>query len=162
MIEHVFKQLEWSRTYQIQPNNFINWEEVEHAHVAVNNVNQELITLSKLLPAPRNASVRPRRKSGLINLGGETLKFLFGFATTQKVQELYDVVENIKTTRGDVIHAFHQQITYLKSIDEAVSQNTVGLVTLARILKSVITNAFAYQQTLDNTIHHLETSIHFK
>jgi hypothetical protein len=60
------------------------------------------------LPAPRNTSTRPRRKRGLINLGGETLKFLFGVAATQQVQELDDVVENIKTTQGDVIHAIHQ------------------------------------------------------
>jgi hypothetical protein len=162
MIQHVFKQLELSRTNGVQPNNFINWEEVEHDHIAVNNVNQELITLSKLLPAPRNTSIRPRRKRGLINLGGETRTFFFEVATTQQMQELHDVVENIKTTQSDVIHAAHQQITYLKSIDEAVSQNTVGLVTLARILKSVITNAFAYQHTLDNTVLHLEALIHFQ
>jgi hypothetical protein len=82
-------------------------------------------------------------------------------ATTQQVQELHDIVENIKSTEGDVIHAIHKQITYLKSIDEAVSQNTFGLVTLAHILKSVI-NSFACQQTLDNTVQHLEALIHFQ
>jgi hypothetical protein len=153
MIEQVFKQLEWSRTYRVQRNNFINWEEVDQAHAAVNKVNQELSTLSKLLPTPRDAGVGHRRKKELINLGGEALKFLFGVATTQQLQDLHITVENIKNRECDVIHAIQKQITYLKSVDEAVSQNAVGLATMARILKNVITHAFAYQKILDHNVH---------
>jgi hypothetical protein len=78
------------------------------------------------------------------------------------LQELHATVENIKTKDDDVIHAIQKQITYLKSVDEAVSQNAVGLATMARILKNVITNAFAYQKTWDNNVQHLEDLIYFQ
>jgi hypothetical protein len=66
VIEQVFKQLEWSRIYRVQKNNFINWEEVEQAHAAVNKVNQESTTLSKLLLTPRDAGVGHRKERVLI------------------------------------------------------------------------------------------------
>jgi hypothetical protein len=91
--EQVFRHLEWSQSHRSQPNNFINWGEVEQARVAVNQVEQELSTLSKLLPVSKEADLTPRRKRGLINIGGEALTFLFGIATTQQLQELHDTVE---------------------------------------------------------------------
>jgi hypothetical protein len=54
---------------------------------------------------------------GLINVGGDALKFLFGVATTQQLQDLHTTVENRKTRDGEVIHAVQQQLTYLISID---------------------------------------------
>jgi hypothetical protein len=64
--------------YRIKRHTFINWEEVEQAHAAVNKGNQELKTPSKLLPAPGGVKASHRRKRGLINPGMEALKFLFG------------------------------------------------------------------------------------
>jgi hypothetical protein len=58
--------------------------EVEQARAAVNQVEQELSTLSKLLPVLKATDLTPRRKRGLMNIGGEAFKFLFGIATTQK------------------------------------------------------------------------------
>jgi hypothetical protein len=91
--------------------------------------------------------INPSEERDLINIGREALKFLFGIATTQQLQELHDTVEGIKNKGGDVIHAVQQQLTYLKSVDEEVSQNTVGLARVARILKSVITNALNRHKT---------------
>jgi hypothetical protein len=75
---------------------------------------------------------------------------------------LHSIVENIKIREGYVIHALQGQITYLKSVDEIVSRNTVDLATLARILKGVIISAFAYQKTLNNTVQRLEDLIYFQ
>jgi hypothetical protein len=83
-------------------------------------------------------------------------------ATAQQLQELHATVENIKTREGDVIHALQGQITYLKSVDKIASKNAVDLATVARILKSVITNAFAYQNTLNSTVQRLEDLIYFQ
>jgi hypothetical protein len=137
-IVQVFKQLEWSRSQRSQPNKFIDWEEVKQARAAVNQVDQELSTLSKLLPFPREADLTHRKKRGLVNIGGEALKFLFGIATTQQLQELHATVESIKTRKADVIHAVQKQLTYLKSVDEAVSQNSVGLAVITRTLKMLL------------------------
>jgi hypothetical protein len=128
---------------------------VEQAHAAVDKEIQELYTFSKLLPGPKDTDSNHWKKRGLINIGGDALKFLFGVATTQQLQELHTTVENIKSRDGDVIHAIQKQLTYLKSVDEAVSQNAVGLATIARIVKNVITNAFTYQKTLNNAVQQL-------
>jgi hypothetical protein len=37
---------------------------------------------------------------------------------------------------------FRNKLTYLKYIDEAISENAIGLATVARVLKNVITNAY--------------------
>jgi hypothetical protein len=124
-------------------------------------VTQELFTFSKLLPAPKKINLN-HWKRGLINVEGDALKFLFGVATTQQLQELHNTVEGIKARDSDVIHAIQKQLTYLKSVDEAVSQNAVGLPTVARILKNVITNAFTYQTTLNTATQHLEDLVFFQ
>jgi hypothetical protein len=113
-IEQVFRHLEWSQNHRNQTNKFINWEEVKQARAAVDQVEQELSTISKLLPVSKETGLTPRRKRGLLNIGGEALKFLFGIATTQQLQELHDTIENIKTKEGGVIHAVQQQLDYLK------------------------------------------------
>jgi phage tail protein X len=154
-IEQVFKQLEWSRSHRIQPNKFIDWEGVEQASAAVNQVDQELSTLSKLLPIPKDADLIHRKKRGLINIGGEALKFLFGIATTQQLQELHATMESIRTREGDVIHAVQKQLTHLKSVDEAVSQNAAGLAAITRTLKNVILNALNYQKIWNETAKNL-------
>jgi hypothetical protein len=87
---------------------------------------------------------------------------LFGTATDSQLQELHYAVESIKSKQGDVIHAQQQQLTYLKAVDEEVSQNAVGLATVARILKSVITNALTSQKNWNSTIRKLEELIDYR
>jgi hypothetical protein len=154
--------LEWSQQNQNQINHFINWGEMEQARAAVAQVEQEISTLSQLLPVSKGTESIPRKKRGLINLGGETLKFLFGVATTQQLQDLHTTVEGIKNKEGDVIHAVQQQLTYLKSVDEEVSQNAVGLARMARILKGIITNALNRQKILNDTFRNLEQLVEYQ
>jgi hypothetical protein len=162
VIEQVFKQLEWNRNTRGQQSNFINWEEVGQAHEAVNKVNRELFTLVKLLPTPKDADASHRRRRGLINVGGEVLKFLFGVATTQQMQELHTTVEQIKKRDGEVIHAIQKQLTYLRFMDAAISENANGLATVARVLKNVITKALTYQKAVEDAVQNLKTLIYFQ
>jgi hypothetical protein len=162
VIEQVFKQLEWTRTHRGQQVNFIDWEEVEQARAAVNKVNQEVFTFAKLLPTPQDGEARHRNKRGLVNIRGNVLKFLFGVATTQQLQELHTTVEAIQTRNGEVIHAVQKQLSYLKSIDKIVSQNVAELAIVARTLKNVITNAFTYQQNFEEAVEQLKTLIYFQ
>ncbi|PNF31400.1 hypothetical protein B7P43_G04086, partial [Cryptotermes secundus] len=85
-----------------------------------------------------------------------------GIATTQQLQEVHDTVEGIKTREGDVIHAVQKQFTYLKSVDETVSQNAVGLAAVARILKNVVSNALKIQKTWNDTTRNLENLISYR
>ncbi|PNF19103.1 hypothetical protein B7P43_G10550 [Cryptotermes secundus] len=78
------------------------------------------------------------------------------------MQELHTTVEHIKTKEGEVTHAIQKQLTYLKSIDEAISENAMGLATVTRVLKSVITNALTYQKSVEDEIQNLKTLINFQ
>ena len=59
-------------------------------------------------------------------------------------------------------HAIQKQLTYLKSIDDAISENAMGLATVTRVLKSVITNALTYQKSVEDEIQNLKTLINFQ
>jgi hypothetical protein len=113
-----------------------------------------------LLPTAKEADARHRKMRGLIKV--DVLKFLFGVATTQQLHDLHTTVEYLKTRYGEVIHSVQKQITYLKSTDEAISQNAVRLPTVARILKTTIINAFTYQKTLEDAVQNLKTLIFFQ
>jgi hypothetical protein len=106
VIKQVFKQLEWNRNHLGQQSNLVDWEEEDQAHEAVNKVNQELSTLAKLLPTPKDADSNHWRRRGLINVRRDVLKFLFWVATIQQMQELHTTVEHIKTRDGEVIMPF--------------------------------------------------------
>jgi hypothetical protein len=47
-------------------------------------------------------------------------------------------------------------------VDEEMSQNTVGLAAVARILKNVITNALNHQKTWNDTIRNLEQLVDYQ
>jgi hypothetical protein len=47
-------------------------------------------------------------------------------------------------------------------VDEEVSQNTIGLVEIARILKTVITNALNRQKTWNNTVRNFEELLDYQ
>jgi hypothetical protein len=49
----------------------------------------------------------------------------------------------------------YRKLTYLKSADEAVSQNAVGLAAITRTLKNVIMNALNYQKIWNDTAKNL-------
>jgi hypothetical protein len=157
VIEQVFKQPDWNREHRGKQTNLIDWEDVDQVRRAINKVNQELLTFSKLLPPPKDGDSSHRKKRGLINIGGDILKFVFGLATMQQVQDLHATVEGIKTREGKVIHAVQKKLTYLKSISEATAQNTIGFDTVARILKNVMANAFTLQKTFTRSIQDLKT-----
>jgi hypothetical protein len=97
--------LEWNPNHRSQQNNLVDWEEVNQSLEDVNKVNQELFTLAKLLPFPKDVDSSHRRMRGLINV--DVLK-LFGVATTQQMQELHTTVEN--KHEGWRIHAIQKQI----------------------------------------------------
>jgi hypothetical protein len=64
VIEHVFKQLESSRNHRGHQSNLIDWEEMDQTHEAVNIINQELFTLAKLLPTPKDTNSNHRSRRG--------------------------------------------------------------------------------------------------
>jgi hypothetical protein len=78
------------------------------------------------------------------------------------MQELHSTVEHTKTREEEVIRAIQKQLTYLKSIGEAISENTTGLATVTGVLKNVNTNAFTYHKTVEDAFQTLKTLIYFR
>jgi hypothetical protein len=78
------------------------------------------------------------------------------------MKELHTTVEHITTREGEIIYAFQKQLTYLRSIDEAISENAIGLATVTRVLKNVNTNAFTYHKTVEDAVQTLKTLIYFQ
>jgi hypothetical protein len=57
---------------------------------------------------------RPDPRRGLINLGSNILKTIFGTATVSDVQELHSVLDDLQNRNSDIIHSLSNQLTYVK------------------------------------------------
>jgi hypothetical protein len=128
----------------------------------VGRAEREIRTLSRLLPAPETIGPNNRKVRGIIDLGGEALKFLFGVVTTKQLQKLHNTVESIKTREGEIVHAAQEQLTYLKTVDESVSRNTGELAVVVRSLKTVIINAWNQQREWNESVRNLENVMEYQ
>jgi hypothetical protein len=104
----------------------IHWEEINRLEKMNGELENDLNSFRRLLfeeKSNRNP-VGPgvRMKRGLIDVLGYGLKYLFGTADAKDV------------------HAADQQVTYLRTLDEIVKQNTRDTIDLARVLRDSIRN----------------------
>ena len=133
-------------------NNHVNWREITYVYSILNQLSLELNDLEKLLPTTR-------RKRGLLDLGGQALKFLFGTATNSELQTLHLAVEEIKNKQTALVHSVENQVTYMKEFDEDVKQNTKDVSTLARTLKSLVYDVLKLNITLTHVEQEYSTRI---
>jgi vacuolar-type H+-ATPase subunit I/STV1 len=68
----------------------INWEELSRVNDIIQELDSEIKNVERLLPT--NVAKLSRKRRGLIELGGQALKFLFGTATSSEVQELQTII----------------------------------------------------------------------
>ena len=86
----------------------------------------------------------PRR--GLLNLGGNILKTIFGTATVSDVYELHGVLDDLQNRNSDIVHSLTNQLTYVKKVADT-SLNTESIANLSSIVKdSIIQSHDKYQQ----------------
>jgi hypothetical protein len=104
----------------------------------------DLENVSKLLSEEtplKNKMTNPQRtKRGLVNLFGYGLKYLFGMADARDVQRLNDVGDTLHTFQKNLVHAAEQQLTYLRTLDEATKANAKTTLELAKTLRDSIKN----------------------
>ena len=60
---------------------------------------------------------------------GSMLKWLFGIATLLDVEKLHRTVNEKHRTEGDVIQSVNHHMTYLKTLDSAVTFNREAVET---------------------------------
>jgi len=54
------------------------------------------------------------RRRGLLNLGGTTLKALFGTAVVSDVTQLHDLFDELQSNQQNIVRSIDNQITYIK------------------------------------------------
>jgi hypothetical protein len=124
----------------------INWKELSRVNDITLELDNEIQNLERLLPY--NQAKNPRKRRGLINFGGQVLKFLFGTATHSEVQDLQSIVSKYEGQSEDTIHAVNAQLTLIKTVDKETRQNTVDLLEQARILRQIVLEIININRTL--------------
>ena len=90
---------------------------------------------------------RPDPRRGLLNLGGNILKTIFGTATVSDVHELHGVLHDLQNRNSDIVHSLTNQLTYVKKVADTASLNTESIANLSSIVKdSIIQSHDKYQQ----------------
>ena len=56
---------------------------------------------------------RPDPRRGLLNLGGNIVKTIFGTATVSDVHELRGVPDDLRNRNSDIVHSIAKQLTYV-------------------------------------------------
>jgi hypothetical protein len=151
MLNLVWKQLErYEAEVTSQKADLVSWQELSRVSDITMELDREIKNVDKLLPVNPTSILRKRR--GLINLGGQVLKFLFGTATNSEVQELQSVVSNYENQKQDIIHAVKSQLTLLQTVDKETKQNTVDLLNVARTLRQVVFEVVYLNRTISSII----------
>jgi hypothetical protein len=96
--------------------------------------------LSEEVPVKSKIPDSNRTKRGLINLFGYGLKYLFGTADAKDVRRLNDVCDTLHTFQKELVNATEQQLTYLRTLDEATKANAKAILELAKTLRDFIQN----------------------
>jgi hypothetical protein len=105
----------------------IHWEEIKRLYKVTDELEMDLLSVSKLLldevPLGRNKGKVQRLRRGLINLFGYGLKYLFGTADARDVRRSNEVCDRLQSFQTKVVHATEQQMTYLHTLDNAITAN---------------------------------------
>ena len=85
-----------------------------------------------------------RREShmGLINLGGEVLKTIFGFASNSDIHLLHNTLNELQSSTSDIAHSVSNQVTYVKKLDTATKVNANAVANLSSILKDIVIQSY--------------------
>jgi hypothetical protein len=151
----VWRQLELYAT-KPQGAGVISWKELSRVHDITTELDNEVQNLERLLPY--NLATTPRKRRGLIDFGGQVLKFLFGTATHSEVQDLQSIVSKYEDQGDDTIHALKAQLTLIRTVDKETRQNTVDLLNQARILRQIVFEVINVNCTLLNADDRLEAA----
>lgn len=100
-------------------------EDYEFEYVNINNsvaqYEKDFNDILKLLPTTN------RQKRGLINVGGYTLKWLFGVAVSEDVEHLANKVDELRHISGSLVHSRQDQLTVLRDMNSKILLNSKAI-----------------------------------
>jgi hypothetical protein len=98
-------------------------------------------TFQQILPRLYN-------RRGLVNLGGNVLKFMFCTAVVTDVHQLHETLDDLQSRNSDVVHSLTDQLAYFKKLDTLSKLNTDVLMNLSSTVKDVVIQSHdSFQQT---------------
>ena len=88
--------------------------------------------------------ILPRRylRRGLINLGGEVLKAIFGMATDFDIHLLHNTLNELQYSTFDISHSVSNQVTNVKKLDTATKVNANAVANLSSIVKDIVIQSY--------------------
>jgi hypothetical protein len=105
----------------------------------VQGLEVDLLSFCKLLyEEPVTWDHNTRTRGGLLNLLGHGMKYLFGRAFAYDVKRLHDVCDELHGFKLKMTHAIDHQLTYIRTLDGHVKQNTEDIASLTEILRYAI------------------------
>ena len=99
-----------------QRKEFTSTSELQQLELFLQILENKFHDFYQILPRPD-----PRR--GLLNLGGNILKTIFGTATVSDIHELHGVLD-LQNRNSDIVHSLANQLTYVKKVADTTSLNT--------------------------------------
>jgi tetrahydromethanopterin S-methyltransferase subunit B len=81
--------------------------EFKQIETLVETLEAKLQTFHQVLP-------RLDKRRGLINFGGNVLKFLFGTAVVTDVHQLHESLDELQSRNSDLVYSLCDQLTYIK------------------------------------------------
>jgi hypothetical protein len=81
-----------------------------------------------------------RAKSGLIDVLGYGLKYLFGTADAKDVKRLTAVSDELHVFKTQMVHAADQHLTYLGNLEQMTKRDTKDINELAGALPDSVRN----------------------
>ena len=114
-----------------QKKEFTATSELKQIELFVQILEDKLHDFYQILPRPD-----PRR--GLLNLGGNILKTIFGTATVSDVHKLHGVLDDLQSRNSDIVDSLTNQLTYVKKAADTTSLNTESIANLSSIVKDSI------------------------
>ena len=85
-------------------------------------------------------STRVRSKRELIDIFGYGMKYLFGTAGERDLKYLAAVCDELHAFESKMVHSADNQLTYLRTLDEATKQTVKDRTDSARTLRDSIRN----------------------
>ena len=91
---------------------------------------------------------RRDRRRGLINLGGEVLKSIFGVATNSDIHLLHHTLNELQSSTFDIANSVSNQVMYVKKLDTATKVNANAVANLSSIVKDIVIESYErFQET---------------
>jgi hypothetical protein len=127
--------------------------EFKQIETLVGTLEAKLQTFQQVLP-------RLDKRRGLINFGGNVLKFLFGTAVVTDVQQLHESLDELQSRNSDVVHSLNDQLTYIKELGTQSKLNTDALMNLSSTVKDVVVQSHDRFQKAARDISWLNVIVH--